>query len=170
MSSQLIKFFNLTGLTWFVPLVKLAAGENPRQQFRQLFLIMGVPIIAMLFFLGFWNFSAARINTSLGTIPGPAAVLNEAMGLVDEHYAEKKKQADYYVRQEERIKKQKLEDPKSDIKVRPYNGNLSGQNRHQFIYRLCRFPVCNAGGRSCWSFMRHESGHQHGYQSADPDI
>ena len=123
MSSQLIKFFNLTGLTWFVPLVKLAAGENPRQQFRQLFLIMGIPIIAMLVFLGFWNFFAARVNTSLGTIPGPSAVLNEAMGLIDEHHAEKQKQVEYYIRQDERIKKVKSEDPKAEIKIRPYNGN-----------------------------------------------
>jgi nitrate/nitrite transport system permease protein len=123
MSSQLIKFFNLTGLTWFVPLVKIAAGENPRQQFRQFLLITGVPLIAMLFFLGFWNFSAAKVNTSLGTIPGPASVLHEALGLIDEHHAEMKKRYDYYARQEERIKKQKAEDPKAEIKVRPYNGN-----------------------------------------------
>ncbi len=123
MSSQLIKFFNLTGLTWFIPLVKIAAGENPKQQCRQLFLVMGVPLIAMLFFLGFWNFSASKVNTSLGTIPGPAAVLDEALGLIEEHHAEKQKQADYYVRQEERIKKQKSENPNAEIKVHPYNGN-----------------------------------------------
>ncbi len=34
MSNKLIKFFNITGLTWFVPLVKMAAGENPAQQMR----------------------------------------------------------------------------------------------------------------------------------------
>lgn len=123
MSNQLIKFFKLTGLTWFIPLVKIAAGENPRQQCQQLFLVMGVPIIAMLFFLGFWNFSAARVNTSLGTIPGPAAVMDEAIGLIDEHFVEKKKEADYYLRQEERIKKQKSEDPNIELKVRPYNGS-----------------------------------------------
>jgi len=123
MSNQLIKFLNLTGLTWFIPLVKIAAGENPKQQMRQLFVIMGVPIIAMAFFLGLWNFSAARVNTSLGTIPGPAAVLHEAAGLLDEHYAEKEKQAAFDLRQEERIKKEKLENPNAVIKIRPYNGN-----------------------------------------------
>jgi nitrate/nitrite transport system permease protein len=123
MINQLIKFSNLTGLTWFVPILKIAAGENPRHQFRQFLLITGVPLIAMLFFLGFWNFSAAKVNTSLGTIPGPASVLHEALGLIDEHHAEMKKQDDYYARQEERIKNQKAEDPKVEIKVRPYNGN-----------------------------------------------
>jgi nitrate/nitrite transport system permease protein len=82
-----------------------------------------VPIIAMAFFLGLWNFSAARVNTSLGTIPGPAAVLQEAAGLLDEHYAEKEKQLAFNVRQEERIKKEKQENPNAEIKIRPYNGN-----------------------------------------------
>ncbi len=122
MSNQLIKFFNLTGLTWFVPMVKIAAGENPALQMRQLFLIMGVPLIAFAFFLGAWSFSAAKVQTSLGTIPGPSDVWHEAQGLIAEHTAEKQKQIDFYRRQEERIAKAKLEDPNTDVKIRPYNG------------------------------------------------
>lgn len=125
MSNQLIKFFNLTGLTWFVPFVKMAAGENPAQQIRQLFLIMGVPIIAILFFLGFWSFSAAKVNTTLGTIPGPVAVWDEAMGLLDEHRIEKNKKAEFYVRQEARIQKEKAENPDAEVKIRPYNGSAT---------------------------------------------
>jgi nitrate/nitrite transport system permease protein len=122
MNNQLIKFFNLTGLTWFVPMVKIAAGENPAIQMRQLFLIMGVPIIAFAFFLGAWSFSASKVQTSLGTIPGPADVWHEAQGLIEEHAAEKQKEVDYYHRQEERVAKAKAEDPNTEIKSRPYNG------------------------------------------------
>jgi nitrate/nitrite transport system permease protein len=122
MSNKLIKFFNITGLTWFVPLVKIAAGENPTQQIRQLWLIMGVPIIAFILFLGLWSVSAARINTSLGTIPGPVAVWHEAEGLVDEHAAERVKKAEFYQRQDERNQKKLAEDPKAEIKFRPYTG------------------------------------------------
>lgn len=122
MSNKLIKFFNITGLTWFVPLVKMAAGENPSQQIRQLWLIMGVPIIAFILFLGLWSVSAARINTSLGTIPGPVAVWHEAEGLVDEHAAERVKKAEFYQRQDERNQKKLVEDPKAEIKFRPYTG------------------------------------------------
>jgi nitrate/nitrite transport system permease protein len=125
MSKQLIKFFNLTGLTWFVPLVKIAAGENPAQQIRQLFLIMGVPLIAMLLFLGGWGFSASKVNTSLGTIPGPDAVLHEALGLLDEHREERQKEAAYYQRQEERVAKAKAENPSAEVKIRPYNGQAT---------------------------------------------
>ena len=122
MTNKLIKFFNITGLTWFVPLVKIAAGENPAQQLRQLWLVMGVPIIAFILFLGFWSVTAARINTSLGAIPGPVAVWSEVSGLVSEHYAEKTKMAEFYQRQELRNKEKLAEDPKAEIKPRPYTG------------------------------------------------
>lgn len=122
MSNKLIKFFNITGLTWFVPLVKIAAGENPTQQLRQLGLIMGVPIIAFMLFLGLWSVTASRINTSLGTIPGPIAVWHEADGLIAEHFAEKAKMAEFYQRQDMRNKAKLAEDPQAEIKFRPYTG------------------------------------------------
>jgi nitrate/nitrite transport system permease protein len=125
MNKQLIKFFTITGLTWFIPLVKMAAGENPTQQIRELLLIIGVPVTAFILFLGLWNFSAAQVNTSLGAIPGPFQVWQEAGGLIAEHYAEKQKEADYYLRQEERNKQKLAEDPSATIKYRPYNGQAT---------------------------------------------
>lgn len=122
MSNRLIKFFNITGLTWFVPLVKIAAGENPKQQLRQLWLIMGVPIIAFLLFLGVWNATAARIHTSLGAIPGPVAVWQEAEGLLDEHFAERTKMQAFYQRQQARNQAKLAEDAKAEVKIRPYTG------------------------------------------------
>jgi nitrate/nitrite transport system permease protein len=125
MNNQLIKFFNITGLTWFVPLVKMAAGENLEQQARQLFLIMGVPIIAFTLFLGLWSFSASKVNTSLGAIPGPVAVWHEAGGLLAEHFAEKEKEARFYQRQQERNEQSLAENPAAEIKPRPYNGQAT---------------------------------------------
>ncbi len=125
MSKQLIKFLNITGLTWFVPLVKIAAGDNPSQQVRELFLIMGVPIVAFALFLGLWSFSASQINTSLGAIPGPVAVWQEAGGLMKEHFAERAKETEYYQRQHARNEKKLAEDPAADIKERPYNGHAT---------------------------------------------
>ena len=125
MTKQLIKFLNITGLTWFIPLVKIAMGENPTQQIRELLLIMGVPIIAFMMFLGAWSFSASKVNTSLGAIPGPTAVWHEAGGLLDEHYAEKAKEADYYQRQDERNQQKLTENPDAEIKIRPYNGQAT---------------------------------------------
>jgi len=125
MHNKLIKFLNITGLTWFVPLVKIAAGENPVQQVRQLFLIIGVPVIAFSIFLVLWGFSATKVNTSLGAIPGPAAVWHEAGGLMAEHYAERQKAVEYYQRQQERNAKLLAENPAVEIKTRPYNGQAT---------------------------------------------
>ncbi|WP_442499323.1 ABC transporter permease [Methylobacter sp. sgz302048] len=122
MSNKLIHFFNLTGLTWFVPLIKIAAGENPARQARELWLIAGVPIIAFILFLGLWSFSASKVNTSLGAIPGPVAVWQEIGGLVEAHYAERQKEAAFYQRQQARNEKLLAEDPDAPVKIRPYTG------------------------------------------------
>ena len=120
--NKLIKFLNITGLTWFVPLVKIAGGENVNQQLRQLWLIMGVPILAFILFLGMWSVSASGVNTALGAIPGPLAVWDEVGGLVDEHFSEQQKKQEFYLKQEERNAAKLAEDPHAEIKVRPYNG------------------------------------------------
>ncbi|MGR8940015.1 MAG: ABC transporter permease [Gammaproteobacteria bacterium] len=123
MNNKLLKFLQVTGLTWFIPIVKIAAGDNPTQQLRQLWLLTGVPLIAFLFFLGLWSFSAARVNTSLGAIPGPSAVWHEAGGLMNEHHVQREKERQYYERQEARLKQAKAEHP--DLpppKIHPFNG------------------------------------------------
>jgi len=125
MTNKLIKFLNVTGLTWFVPLVKIAAGENPVLQIRQLLMIIGVPVIAFMIFLGLWSVSASKVNTSLGAIPGPIAVWHEAGGLLDEHYAERAKEDAYYQRQQQRNAEKTAADPAAEIKARPYNGQAT---------------------------------------------
>ncbi len=125
MTNQLIKFFNITGLTWFVPLVKIAAGENPTQQVKQLWLIMGVPIIAFVVFLGLWSASASKIHTSLGAIPGPAAVWHEASGLVADHKEERLKEVAFNQRQAARNAKKLAKNPDAKIKIRAYTGKAT---------------------------------------------
>lgn len=125
MNNRLIKFFNIAGLTWFIPVVRICAGENPTQQVRQLWLMMGVPVIAFIAFLGLWGVSAAQVNTSLGAIPGPAAVWQQAGGLIDEYYAEKRKKQEFYQRQQARNEKLLAENPDAQIKIRPYNGKAT---------------------------------------------
>lgn len=122
MSNKLIHFFNLTGLTWFIPFIKIAAGENPARQVRELWLIAGVPIIAFILFLGLWSFSASKVNTSLGAIPGPVAVWQEIGGLVQAHYAERQKEAAFYQRQQVRNEKLLAENPDAPVKIRTYTG------------------------------------------------
>ena len=63
MSNKIINFLNLVGLTWFIPIVKLVSGESPKETVRELWFVMGVPIVAFLVFLALWGWSAQQIKT-----------------------------------------------------------------------------------------------------------
>ena len=121
-SQKLINFFELISFTWLIPLIRLAAGESPREQFRDLWLLIGVPVLAFAIFLGAWDWGASKINTSLGAIPGPSAVWSEAKSLVDDHYKEKEKEVAFYQRQEDRNAKKLAKNPDATVKIRPYTG------------------------------------------------
>jgi nitrate/nitrite transport system permease protein len=73
-------------------------------------------------FLGFWSLSASQVETSLGQLPGPVAVFEQASNLVDEHFAEREKEQGFYQRQEERNAAKLAEDPNAEVKIRPYTG------------------------------------------------
>ncbi len=80
------------------------------------------PIVAMIIFLGLWSFSASQVETSLGQLPGPTAVFQQASNLVDEHFAERDKEAAFYERQEKRNAKKLEKNPDAEVKIRPYTG------------------------------------------------
>ncbi|HEY7771863.1 MAG TPA: ABC transporter permease, partial [Marinagarivorans sp.] len=122
MVNKITNFFNLAGLTWFVPIARMAAGESPKEQLKQLWLIMGIPIAAFMLFLVLWGQLANSVETSLGKIPGPAAVYEEAKGLWAEHKETRAKAAAFYQRQEERNAKRLEKDPNAEVKWRTYTG------------------------------------------------
>jgi len=122
MLNQTANFLGKAGLTWFIPLVRLAAGEDPHQQIKEILTQIGIPVLAFVLFLTVWNGLASGVQTSLGAIPGPAQVLEEARGLVDEHYAEREKAARFYERQHERAAARLAEDPGADVSIRPWTG------------------------------------------------
>ena len=80
------------------------------------------PLVALGLFLGFWSISAQQVQTSLGQLPGPVAVFQQASNLVDEHVAEREKEAAFYERQEKRNAKKLEKDPNAKVKIRPYTG------------------------------------------------
>ncbi len=120
--NKLIHFFQLSGFTWFVPIARMASGENPREQLQQLWLVMGIPVVAFIGFLFLWGALAQNIETSLGKIPGPAEVIAEGKGLLAEHRAEREKRNSFYERQKQRNAEKLAEDPNTEIKWREYTG------------------------------------------------
>ncbi len=115
-------FLSKTGFTWFVPFVRLAAGEDPKEQFRDILRQIGVPVLAFALFLALWSVLASGVQTSLGAIPGPAQVWDEALGLIDEHHAERAKAEAFYQRQEARNARKLAEDPQAEVTIRPWTG------------------------------------------------
>lgn len=122
LSTRIVNFLELTGLTWGIPVTKLCAGEDPAGQIRELWKIMGIPIIAFIVFLVVWDWSASRIQTSLGTIPGPAVVWTETGNLMNEHYQEREKETAFYERQQLRNAEILAKDPGAEVRIRPYTG------------------------------------------------
>ena len=125
MKAKIINFLETTGFTWSVPMVKLATGENPREQLQDIFSLLGLPIIAVVIFLAMWGALATQVNTSLGQLPGPVQVWQQAGTLYDEHVAEGEKEEAFYERQEVRNAKKLEKNPDAVVKVRPYTGKAT---------------------------------------------
>ncbi len=121
-STKIVNFLDLIGFTWFIPIVKLLAGESPAEQFKQIILTIGIPVLAFMVFLVLWSWSASKIQTSLGAIPGPVAVWQEVGSLVDDHYKEAEKKEAFFERQRKRNAKKLAEDPNTPVRIRPYTG------------------------------------------------
>jgi nitrate/nitrite transport system permease protein len=115
-------YLAMLGVGWLVPILKMASGDSPSTQLRELWRELGVPVLAIVLFLAAWAGVAARIDTSLGALPGPKAVLTEAENLVAEHGAERERRADFYARQEARNAAALAENPAADARVRRYTG------------------------------------------------
>lgn len=98
------------------------AGSDPREQVRALALAIGVPLAAIAAFLWLWSVSAAQVQTSLGTVPGPLQVYAQAKGLLNDHLAERTKQAEFYQRQQERSRQRLAEDPKAEVTIHRWTG------------------------------------------------
>ncbi len=123
MINKFIHFLQVSGLTWFVPLVRLAAGEDPKEQLKQLWMVVGIPIVAFVVFLALWGQLSSKVVTSLGTIPGPVEVYHQATGLWGDHKAQREKQNAFYERQEKRNEKYEQQGKTDKIKWRDYTGS-----------------------------------------------
>jgi len=87
------------------------ARRDPRQLARALWLAVGVPALALLVFLALWAAVAPRIQTSLGAVPGPAQVAEQAQTLWLDHFNERRKRSEFYERQDKRNAERLAEDP-----------------------------------------------------------
>lgn len=97
--------------------------ENPIANFGKLAKSLLVPLIGLAIFLVCWEIGAKSVKTSLGAFPGPMAVYEQSINLINEHQAERDKEIAFVKRQEERNAKKLAKNPDAKVKIRPYTGN-----------------------------------------------
>jgi nitrate/nitrite transport system permease protein len=119
---RLCRVLTLLGLGFLVPPIRMACGEEPRGQLKALWRILGVPVVAVVLFGLMWSFFAARVHTSLGQIPGPAAVWQQAGALWADHKAERERETQFYQRQVARNAERLKEDPAATVSAAKYTG------------------------------------------------
>ena len=112
----------LESIGMFAPWVRIIKGDNRREQVNVLLRSLGVPLLAFVIFLGVWDAAAKSVVTSLGQVPGPVQVMEQAKGLWQEYKDEQVKEAAFYERQEKRNAKKLAKNPDAKIKWREYKG------------------------------------------------
>ncbi len=114
------------------PVADTERGSEPgffhplhRLDLVQLVQTVVLPVLGVLLFLLFWQFSANRIETSLGQFPGPVQVWGQGKNLVAEHRQAREKADRFYQRQQLRNDKKLAENPDATIKWRSYTGKAT---------------------------------------------
>jgi len=115
-------WFQVLGLSWITPVLRAAAGDNPRAQMQEIWRLLGVPMLTIIAFLAAWCALAPTVQTSLGAIPGPAQVWEQVGVLHEDHVREREKADAFYVRQDERNAKLIAEGKEDRVKHRIYTG------------------------------------------------
>ena len=123
MKQTILNKMDALGFHWLTPVVRLCTGEDPKEQLGAIAHSIGLPLLAIIAFLFIWAGLAKQVNTSLGELPGPVQVWQQAGSLWDEHVADREKEEAFYQRQEERNAKKLAKNPDAKVKIRPYTGS-----------------------------------------------
>jgi nitrate/nitrite transport system permease protein len=110
------------GFGWLVPLLRIAAGDNPREQMSELRDTLVIPLVGIGLFLLAWGVLAPQVQTSLGAIPGPVQVWQQAGNLWGEYEAAKAREAKFYARQDARNEKLVANGEADKVREHPYTG------------------------------------------------
>ncbi len=165
-------YLTMLGFGWLTPIFRLATGEQPALQLREIWRQLGVPVLAVGLFLVAWANLAPTVKTSLGAIPGPVEVWHEAGSLYADHVASRKREAAFYQRQEARNAARLAKDPNAAVKWRQYTGKPTYLD--QIVTSLETVVHGLPAGHDHRGAARHGLRPvlrgQRGAQSADPDL
>ncbi|MEM9446687.1 MAG: ABC transporter permease [Verrucomicrobiota bacterium] len=88
------------GLGFFTPFVRLAAGDEPEKQIRQIVISIVLPIVAIGGFMALWTFAADKVKTDSMKIPSPSETWSAWKGIHEFAVTEDKKAVDFKGRME----------------------------------------------------------------------
>jgi nitrate/nitrite transport system permease protein len=86
-----------------------------------------IPLAAILLFLFLWSAGARQVQTSLGELPGPVHVWEQAQVLYQEHQAEREREAAFYERMAERIERARAEGKSAESIARMEDRRYTGK-------------------------------------------
>ena len=121
-AQKVMNVLGVIGLGFINPFIRLAYGEDPRAQFKELWLVLVVPLIAIIVFLFAWHAGAKNVQTSLGQIPGPVQVWEQTGQLMKEHKETRAKADSFYERQDVRNAALVAEGRADQVKNRKFTG------------------------------------------------
>ncbi|MEM8735389.1 MAG: ABC transporter permease [Planctomycetota bacterium] len=85
----LIKFCNVAGLPVLEPFVRLAFGEDPKEQFKGIAKFILVPFVAVGLFLATWSAAAKLVVTDSMKLPGPGETWDAGKQLFAMHFEQR---------------------------------------------------------------------------------
>lgn len=115
-------YFKVLGLAWITPILKAVSGDNPKAQAKEVWQLLGVPLVAIAVFLVLWGTLAPKVQTSLGAIPGPVAVWQEVISLHEDAQEKAAKEAKHVERVEARNQRFIEAGEPEKVKDIPYTG------------------------------------------------
>lgn len=83
------------GLGFFIPYVRLAAGDEPQKQVRQALIDIILPGLAMTVFFVFWSACAKSVRTDSLSIPSPTETWSAWQGMQEFAAEEDRKAAEF---------------------------------------------------------------------------
>lgn len=104
------------------PITQTVNAAKRHARLKQWVPTLVLPLTGLFMFLLFWQMVASSIHTSLGQFPGPVQVYTQAYGLVESHFQEREKAAQFYARQEQRNAQLLAENPQATVTLRGYTG------------------------------------------------
>jgi len=116
------KYVSILGLAWVTPLLKMLGGEDAKANGKEIWRLLGVPLVAIILFLSAWGMLAPKVVTSLGAVPGPVQVWDQFQNLNETHERQRAKEAAFYERQDARNEKLIAAGKEDKVKFRTFTG------------------------------------------------